>query len=269
MPFVENSAQRWYQFDIFNDEPGLVHGIFTRQGGVSPSPWSSLNMATSVGDDRMRVIENRNRILSSLQLRSAGFYDVWQVHGTNVVEVDHPRPLDVPHTKADSIISAKSNVAILMLFADCVPILIYDPIHRVIGMAHAGWKGTVDRIASATINAMHAAHGSHAADLLVGIGPSICVNHYQVGTDVIDNVTQSFGDASGLLSQHVDGKANLDLWNANQWTLIDCGVLPEHIQIAGLCTAEHPQHWYSHRGERGKTGRFGAVIAFDEDVSKS
>ena len=226
-------------------------------------------MATSVGDDRLRVIENRNRILGSLQLPDAGFYDVWQVHGTQVVEADHPRPLGVPHTKADSIITAKPNVAILMLFADCVPILIYDPIRRVIGMAHAGWKGTVDRIVSVTISTMHATHGSRPADLLVGIGPSICVNHYQVGTDVIERVTRMFGNSSGLLSQHVDGKANLDLWHANQQTLIDCGVLPEHIQIAALCTAEHPQDWYSHRGEKGKTGRFGAVIAIGENVSNS
>ncbi len=264
MTFKENAAQRWYQFPIFKDVPGLVQGIFTRQGGVSPEPWSSLNMATSVGDLREHVIENRRRITHALGLEPAGIYDVWQVHGTQVIHADQPRGLDTPHKKADAIITDRSGVAILMLFADCVPILLYDPIRRVIGMAHAGWQGTVKRVAAEAIHAMKTAHGSNPKDLLAGIGPSICAQHYQVGMDVIGQVEQAFGHNPEVLTARIGEKAQLDLWQANRQILIDCGLPEDHIEVAGVCTAEHPQDWYSHRGEQGKTGRFAAVLALND-----
>ena len=269
MPFEQQANLRWYQFDLLADEPGLVHGVFTRQGGVSPEPWSSLNMATSVGDERERVIENRSRILNSLSLEGYGFHDVWQVHGTDVVVADAPRPLSVPHQKADSIITCHDHVALLMLFADCVPILLYDPIRRAVGMAHAGWQGTVAKVAARTVENMRQAFGSRPEDLLAGIGPSICQAHYQVGAEVIQRVNHAFGAEAGLLNGNSDGKAQLDLWEANRQVLIESGLLERHIQVSGLCTAEHPQDWYSHRGEHGKTGRFGAVLALrDGSVSK-
>lgn len=264
MPYAEASALRWFEFDIFKGEPGISHGVFTRQGGVSPEPWSSLNMATSVGDDRSRVIENRRRILEALPGRMGGFYDVWQVHGTDVLLADRPRMLDEPHKKADSIITNRDNLAVLMLFADCVPILFFDPVKRAVGMAHAGWQGTVNRVAGATVQAMVDSFQSDPADLLVGIGPSICPEHYQVGLDVIEKVEKTFGANSGLLTHRMDSKAQLDLWQANVQTLVDSGVQEDHIQVAGICTVEHPVDWYSHRGEKGKTGRFASVIALTE-----
>lgn len=264
MPFTEAVNLRRFEFEQFKNEHGILHGVFTRQGGVSPEPWSSLNMATSVGDDRSRVIENRRRILASLPERKGGFFDVWQVHGTEVVLADRPRPADEPHRKADSIITHRDNLAVLMLFADCVPILFFDPVKKVVGMAHAGWQGTVSRVAGAAVRAMADAFRSNPADLLVGIGPSICPEHYQVGQDVIDRVEKTFGANSGLLTRHVDSKAQLDLWRANVQTLVDSGVRENHIEVAGICTAEHPHDWYSHRGEKGKTGRFASVIALTE-----
>jgi YfiH family protein len=262
MSFIDNSSLRWFQFEIFQDEPELVQGVFTRQGGVSPAPWSSLNMATSVGDHRSNVIENRARIQSALQIPQTGFFDVWQVHSNQVIQTDHPRLPDQPHVKADSIISNNKSVAILMLFADCVPIFLYDPIRQVIGMAHAGWKGTVHKVVSETVQAMQDAYQTRPADIIAGIGPSICSRHYQVGQDVIESVDEAFGRGSGFLIDQKDGKAQLDLWQANHQILTDSGVLPAHIEIAGICTVEHPQDWFSHRGEQGKTGRFAAVMAF-------
>ncbi len=264
MPFEEHDGLRWYQFDLFMDEPGLIQGVFTRRGGVSPEPWSSLNMATSVGDSRERVIHNRARILEALSIPQYGFYDVWQVHGVEVLPTREPRPLDTPHRKADSILTDRTGVALLMLFADCVPIYLYDPIHRAVGMAHAGWQGTVAKIAARAVEAMRSAYGSRPEDLLAGIGPSICREHYQVGEEVIGRVEQAFDRESGLLSSHNDGKAQLDLWAANRQALLEAGVREGHIQVSQICTAEHPQDWFSHRGEKGKTGRFGAVFALRE-----
>lgn len=264
MPFRQHASLRWFQFDLLADEPGLKQAVFTRQGGVSPEPWSSLNMATSVGDSRERVIENRNRIKTGLGLESTGFYDVWQVHGTDVVMAAAPRHIHTAHTKADSIITDRANVALLMLFADCVPIFLFDPMHRAIGIAHAGWKGTIARVVARTVESMRQAFGSRPEDLLAGIGPSICQDHYQVGSEVIQQVESAFGSDSGLLTGHFDGKANLNLWEANRRILEENGVKGAHIQVSGLCTLEQPQDWYSHRGEKGKTGRFGGVLALQK-----
>jgi YfiH family protein len=261
MPFQSHASLRWYQFDLLADEPGLEQAIFTRQGGVSPNPWSSLNMATSVGDSRERVIENRALILAALKLQNYGVFDVWQVHGTDVLVTDYPRPLNVPHHKADSIITDRDGVALLMLFADCVPVFFYDPIHRAVGIAHAGWQGTVARVAAKTVESMGQAFGTRPEDLLAGIGPSICENHYQVGSEVIQQVVSAFGSESGLLNGYAEDKAHFNLWEANRRVLIESGVKDAHIQLSGLCTLEDPGDWYSHRGEKGKTGRFGGVLA--------
>ena len=258
MPYAEASGLRWFEFEIFKDEPGIVHG------GVRREPWYSLNVPPSAGEERSRVIENRRRILASLPEHESGFFDVWQVHGTEVVIAERPRPADEPHKKADSIITSRGNLAVLMLFADCVPILFFDPVKKAVGMAHAGWQGTVSRVAGAAVRAMADAFLSDPADLLVGIGPSICPEHYQVGQDVIDRVEKTFGANSGLLTHRADSKAQLDLWRANVQVLIDSGVREDHIEVAGVCTAEHPHDWYSHRGEKGKTGRFASVIALTE-----
>lgn len=261
MSFQANESLRWYQFEIFQDHPGLIQGIFTRQGGISPAPWSSLNMATSVGDTRERVVENRRRILDALHLPGWGFFDVWQVHGTHVIPAYSHRLPDQPHQKADAILTDRRGVALLMLFADCVPVFLYDPVQRVAGIAHAGWKGTVDQVAKKAVDHMASVYGSKPVDLLAGIGPSICQQHYEVGGDVIRQVDRSFGPGAGLLEKSGDGKARFDLWEANRRVLVNSGLLEDHIQISRLCTAESLDNWYSHRGEQGKTGRFAAVLA--------
>jgi YfiH family protein len=129
------------------DNAGIKHGVFMRHGGCSPQPWSSLNLATSVGDSAEDVIENRDRISDALGLERNSFYDVWQVHSTKVVYAGQPRKIGRDHIKADAIITDQKNVALLMLFADCVPILLYDPERSIAACAHAGWKGTFNQIA--------------------------------------------------------------------------------------------------------------------------
>ena len=126
----------------------VKHGFFMRHGGISPFPWKSLNMATSVGDTRENVIENRKRIADSLQISQFSFYDLWQVHSNEVVIAENPRPRDESHIQADAIVTNKFNVALLIQFADCVPMLFYDPERNVIASAHAGWKGTISGIAN-------------------------------------------------------------------------------------------------------------------------
>lgn len=261
MPFREKDALRYYTFESLDDEE-VLQAAFTRHGGISPAPWAKLNLGSLVGDDPANVVENRRRIFEAIGRPIESLFDVWQVHGTSVICSESPRPLNSPHQKADVILTDNPRVTLLMRFADCVPILYYDPIHRVVGLAHAGWQGTVKLVAEVAVKTMHNIYGSRPEDILVTIGPSIGMHHYEVGPEVIREVQGSFGsDASSLLPVH-DGKVKFDLWAANQLVLENSGI--RCVEVAGLCTACHTNDWFSHRGEKGTTGRFGVVIGLKD-----
>jgi hypothetical protein len=263
MPFHQSGTLRYYSFETL-DEAGVAHGVFSRRGGISPQPWSSLNVGATVGDDPGNVQENRLRAFQAFHRPFESLFDVWQVHGTEVVCADGPRPAGQAHQKADVILTDRPGVTLFMRFADCVPIYLYDPLHQVVGLVHAGWLGTVRQAAAAAIQAMQACYDSRPQEVLAGIGPSIAAHHYEVGSEVIAQVRAAFGaEASGLLlptnGAGSEDHALLDLWAANRLVLERAGV--RHIEIAGICTACGLDDWYSHRAEKGRTGRFGALIA--------
>ena len=257
MSFSNNNGVRYYSFDIF---PHTVkQAVFTRQGGVSPAPWDSLNVGGTVGDDASRVRENRARSFAALGRTFDSLFDVWQVHSADVVYADAPRPADAGHYKADIILTDKPEVTLYMRFADCVPILLYDRNKGVVGIAHAGWMGTVRGTSSAAVRAMIGHYGSQPGDIMAAIGPSIGADHYEVGPEVISQVEQAFGTDAKRLIELRGGRTYLDLWAANRFQLEKSGV--EQIEVASLCTACHLDDWFSHRAEKGRTGRFGALIA--------
>lgn len=258
MPFKEADGLRYYYFDIL-DSKELIQAIFTRRGGVSPSPYATLNLGGSIGDSRENVIENRERIFRLIDRPVSSLFDVWQVHSREVICASEPRQLESPHKKADAIITNRSKITLLMRFADCVPIFLYDPVLRVVGIVHAGWQGTVKKIAAAAVEVMRREYGSIAGNILAGIGPSIGPDHYEIGIDVIHAVQRAFHANASMVLVHRDSRVYFDLWQANRMILEESGV--EHIEVAGICTACHTEDWYSHRGESGRTGRFGAVIA--------
>lgn len=262
MPFRQSNPVRYYTFPLF-DAAGVTHAVFTRQGGVSQQPWSTLNLGGTVGDDPAAVLENRRRAFAALDRPFESLFDVWQVHSKDVLCTDQPRLPHQPHARADAILTDQPGVTLFMRFADCTPILLFDPQRRVVGLVHAGWQGTVQQIAGEAVRAMQARYGSRPQDLQAGIGPSIGAHHYEVGPEVVARVQSVFGDrAAGLLSpaEHPNGGSGLqfDLWQANRLTLEQAGV--QQIEVAGLCTACNLQDWYSHRAEKGQTGRFGALI---------
>jgi YfiH family protein len=261
MPIKQSGALSYFYFESLPSFE-LVQGIFTRKGGISPTPWDSLNVGGTVGDERSNIIENRQRIFQAVGRNVISLFDVWQVHGTDVLYSDIPRQLDAPHQKADAILTDRPGLTLFMRFADCVPIFLYDPIRRAIGMVHAGWPGTVRKIVQVTIETMCKRFKSDPTDILAGIGPSIGPDHYPVGPEVIEQVREAFGsDAQNLLHQR-DAAIHFDLWQANRITLEQSGV--KHIELAGLCTGCDTNNWFSHRGDRGKTGRFGAVLSMNE-----
>ena len=260
MPFTHSNGIRYYTFDIFPRE--VAHAVFTRQGGVSPAPWNSLNVGGTVGDEVRRVRENRYRSFNALGRSIDSLYDVWQVHSADAVCADAPRDPNSELIQADIIFTDRPQVTLYMRFADCVPILFYDSKQGVVGLAHAGWLGTVRGTASAAVKTMREHYGSKPENISAAIGPSIGVDHYEIGLDVIAKVHESFNSGAERLLQSRDGKTHFDLWAANELQLQQSGV--ENIEVAGLCTACHLDDWFSHRAEKGKTGRFGALIALKE-----
>lgn len=257
MPIRFEDSLSFFQFDFLPPED-IVHGIFTRHGGVSPRPWQSLNVGGTVGDERGRVLANRERAFGVLGLDPISMFDAWQIHSANSVRADRPRG-DKPHQKADILVTNQSGVSLFMRFADCVPIMLYDPQKCAVGLAHAGWLGTVRNAAGAAVRAMKDAFGSEAGDLYAGLGPSIGPDHYPVGEEVLQQFRASFGEGADDHIKVHENRQCLNLWTANKVLLEREGV--RHLEVAGICTACEVKHWYSHRAEKGKTGRFGAILA--------
>lgn len=251
------SSLVYYQFEQW---PALTQGIFTRRGGVSGPPWDSLNVGGTVGDDVQSVHRNHELMYAALNLERARACTVWQVHGADTVIVNGPVAGRRWIALADGMVTARTNIPLVMRFADCTPLLFHDPVRGVIGMAHAGWRGTVSGAGASVLRAMMTAYGCRPADVQVGIGPCIGPERYQVGEEVVRAVFDYFGTLDGLIRRDPeDHTAYLNLWEANRRDLLRLGV--EQIEVAGICTATHTDEFYSHRAEKGRTGRFGAVLA--------
>lgn len=247
----------YYQFVQW---PELKHGIFTRHGGVSAAPWASLNLGGNVGDDPAAVRHNHERMYAALEVDGSRACTVWQVHSGDTVLANGPVRGRRWLALADGIITDRPDTPLAMRFADCTPLLFFDPVRGVIGIAHAGWRGTVQGIGANTVRAMAQAFGCKPANIQAGIGPSIGPRRYQVGEEVVAAVQTYFGTTGGLIRRDpADGSAYLDLWEANRRDLQRAGV--EQIEVAGICTAERTDEFFSHRAEKGRTGRFGAVLS--------
>ncbi len=259
MALILEGGLRLFQFESLASN-AVVHGIFTRHGGVSPAPWASLNLGSGVGDAPERVQVNRLRALESLSRSSESVFEVWQVHSAEVALGREPRRGE-PLQQADAILTDNPVVTLMMRFADCVPILLFDPVRRAVGMAHAGWLGTVRKVASAAVRAMGEHFQTRPSDLWAGLGPAIAAHHYPVGPQVSAQVRQAFGpEAEAHLAPSPGGEL-FDLWSANAALLESEGV--SQIEISGVCTACETDDWFSHRAEGGTTGRFGALIGLE------
>lgn len=261
----------WYgQFSHFPEELA-GHGISTRFGGGSEGAFSSLNLALHNGDDRKTVVLNRRVYGGALGMPASAFVTAKQTHGTNILCVDpsyagrgafaYGDAID----DTDALITDVPGLPLLMFFADCVPVLIADPVKRVVAVSHAGWKGTVGKIAQKTVLAMKDRYGSSSADCLIGIGPSIGVCCYEVGEEVAEMFCEAFPtDSESLLQGGKDGKWKLDLWRANKIQLEEIGVPPSNIEVSAVCTACNSGLFFSYRADHGKTGRIAAAISLQK-----
>ncbi|MHB8628439.1 MAG: peptidoglycan editing factor PgeF [Aggregatilineales bacterium] len=259
---LTSNGLTYYQFEQWQTTPALIHGVFTRLGGVSAAPWASLNLGASVGDDLQAVACNAERFYSALGLDRSRACTVWQVHGAETVIATEARADHRWLAQADAILTERPGLPLSMRFADCVPVLLYDPVHPAIGLVHAGWRGTMADVVGSALRAMTETFGTRPTDVQAAIGPSIGPECYQVGPEVIEATRTAFGDVDGLIYIADDGSAHLDLWATNRRALERAGV--GKIEISGLCTACHTDEFFSHRAEHGRTGRFGAVMALAE-----
>lgn len=261
MQRIVQDGLTYYQFKSLQ---GVKHGVFTRLGGVSQRPFYSLNVGATVGDAPENVHRNRQRITHAMAVSEKSVRTSWMVHGADVLVIDDDTPEPSPPPQADGIITRRPGIALMMRFADCVPLLFYDPLQKVVGIAHAGWPGTLVGIGPATIQAMQGTFGCNPTDIIVGIGPSIGPCCYEVGPEVIQGVRSAFDGAADQLLKPGKGKRpHFDLWRANVVALRQAGV--EQIEVAELCTACRADLFFSHRAERGQTGRFGAMIVLNNE----
>lgn len=248
-------------FASFSD-PALAHGVSTRAGGVSTGPYGTLNLGASVGDRPEAVAENRARLAESLGFRPERLVTTPQVHGTDVLVVDRDTdPAAALSIRADILVTREPGSLLMQRFADCVPILLWHPVGRVVSVAHAGWRGTALGVAGRAVAAV-ADLGGEPAGLRAGIGPSIGPCCFEVGEDVVD----AFPDADGAHAPGPRGRPHLDLWELNRRQLVAAGVPAENIEVAGLCTRCHPDVYFSHRALGYPAGRFGAAIGLLPDA---
>jgi polyphenol oxidase len=264
------NSMHWGEFAHFAATGLVKHGFSTRLGGVSQHPFTSLNLGLHTGDDLPAVQENRRLYCDVFALDVNQAVTADQVHGEAIAVItktDCGRGALVYETaipKTDALITNVLHVPIMMFYADCVPVYFLDPVNQAIGIAHAGWKGTVALIGQKTLTMMAQTFGTKPETCLVGIGPSIGPCCYEVDQFVYDKVQASFPYADELLVPTQPGKWRLDLWTANRHQLEDIGVDAKNIVVAKVCTSCNTHMYFSYRSENGKTGRMGALMALRE-----
>ncbi len=257
-----------YTFDFLADYPAAAH-VSTRHGGVSPAPFDTLNFSITRGDAPQNVEQNRPRLYAALGLDINHGVSTHQVHGTGVAKVDWA-DAGTRQAAPDGLITDAVGLPLALVFADCVPLVLYDPVQHALGACHAGWRGTVNGTATATLWGMQAAYGTQPAEVRVGIGPSIGPASYEVGDEVVEMAQVRLKRAERFFRYPNGEQARpyFDLWAANAAQLVDAGVVEEHIEISAIDTAQNTQDFFSHRAERGQCGLF-AMVAWLESRESS
>jgi YfiH family protein len=255
--------------------PELVHGISVR----STPDGADWNLSSKRGTPQdppsmETAIRNREKLADALGISPRQMASCRQVHGSEVVVVGQSEagrgiyPDLGPTPDADAMVTGEPGIFLMALSADCPPIFVYDPVRRVVGLAHSGWKGTVARIAANVVETMRGEFGSRPADLIVGVGPGIGPCCYKVGENVVEAAGASFGEGAWLPSDSGDhpilsmqgGDSYFNLREAIRTALVDAGVQPDHLHLTHACTAHNTGLFYSHRAEAGQCGLFGAVL---------
>lgn len=247
---------RYYRLQVFDNYPRLMHAIFTRQGGFSLEPYHSFNLSTATGDKATTVDKNFQVACQALGIKPAQTVASHLVHKTEVIRVN-PQNRRPNMGQADGLITNTLDVFLFMRFADCTPLLFYDTSKEAVGLMHAGWRGTLQNAAGVAVKALIETWDCRPENIIAVIGPTIGPCCYEVGPEVIE-AAQALSTPEQFFTHHRKNHAHFDLWQANHHQLIAAGV--KKIIQTNLCTACHTTEFFSHRAEKGQTGRFGVMI---------
>lgn len=258
----------YLEYPLFADTGMVRHGFSTRLGGVSEGWYSSLNFSFTRGDEESAVRENFRRMGESLGVKCEDMVFSQQTHTTNVRVVTEEdrgmgimRPLE--YQNVDGLVTNVPGICLVTFYADCVPLYFLDPVKKVIGLSHSGWRGTVGKIGKVTVDLMKQQYGCNPADILAAVGPSICQDCYEVSEEVIEKFRENFHQKywEDLFYKKENGKYQLDLWKANEIVFAESGILPEHMAVTNVCTHCNSDLLYSHRTAGEKRGNLAAFLA--------
>lgn len=252
MNFVQRNGLSLWQFDNLSSCKGIDHFVTDRKSNPNGDEFT-LSLSSSPDKDFIR--SNRRMLAAALNVGAEKLYLPSQVHKTRVVHVTSSINRE-ELADTDALITNERGVAIAVMSADCVPILLYDQRNGAVAAVHSGWKGTVAKILTVTLERLKTEFGTRGSDVIAGIGPSVSQDSYEVGEEVVEAVESSFGRSAGLLVPQANRKAKLDLWKANEIQLRDFGVT--NIEISNLCTVKQNTSFFSAR--KGDSGRFAAGI---------
>lgn len=251
------------------EETGIVKHLFTtRTGGVSTGEFATMNFSVDRGDSRENVLENYGRIAEALDVRTEDMAISHQTHTTNIRRMTAGdkgkgilRPRD--YTDVDGMVTDEPGLVLVTFYADCVPLYFVDPVHRAIGLAHSGWRGTAGRMGECMVKAMGEHFGSRAEDLYAAIGPSICRDCYEVSEDVAVRFIRMLGEKVAVPGK-APGKYQLDLWLANKLILEQAGISPSRMAVTDICTCHNSGYLFSHRASGGRRGNVAAFLALKD-----
>ena len=254
-------------YPAFEKLEGIIHGFSTRLGGVSRGIYSSMNLSFTRGDEEEAVKENYRRIAQAIGFQTEDIVTSDQTHTANVrkvTEADRGKGITVPrdYQDVDGMVTNVPGLVLATFYADCVPLYFADPVKRVIGLSHSGWRGTVAKIGKVTVEKMKEEYGCHPEDILAAIGPSICQDCYEVSEDVIEEFKTAFAGEyqERLYYKKKNGKYQLNLWEANRLIFLEAGIPEANISMPGICTCCNPEFLFSHRASHGKRGNLAAFL---------
>jgi polyphenol oxidase len=270
-PFILSSNEYFSIKEWMDRYPGLEVGFTTKKGGVSKQAFSGLNFGFHVGDDQKAVCQNRLLLADKIDFPLEYWIGAEQTHEVHIQKVSQKdqgrgsENYDSSFRNTDGFYTDETGILMTLCYADCVPLYFIAPEYKLIGVAHAGWKGTVGRIGSEMVNKF-LQNGAKIEKISAVIGPSICKKCYIVDERVIDLVKNVLEGVESLpYNQVSEGQYSLDLKEVNRQILLNEGLASENIHVTDYCTSCHSEHFYSHRRDKGNAGRMLAYIGWKED----
>ncbi|MGM5629894.1 peptidoglycan editing factor PgeF [Apibacter raozihei] len=256
------SDKSFYTYSSFSGYKSLIHFTTTLWGGVSSGNYSSFNFGISSGDEPNNIEKNKKILSDKLKISVDQIFIPRLTHSNKVAVIDKSFLLD-KNAKSleilkgvDALVTNQKGICIGITTADCVPVLLYDPVNKTLGTVHAGWRGTVSNIAGETVKLMVEKFNCKPENILAAIGPSISIEHFEVGSEVVEEFVSANFNLSIISKINKESeKHHIDLWKANRFLLLEAGLLDSHIEISGICTYKDSERFFSARRQTLNSGR--------------